>query len=213
MFSKVYDKCVYVYLKTKMNITKSYKYIKSYFLDTEDIIIYKEGIGTEHKLCSYFIVRCINYYVSFLKNIRDYYDIDADKIQIKKKYYDGEKTYILDSNKYFKNKVSIKDVINYIDNRDKNKYKNIGNYIFIKFELHNPKGSSICLKEYILKYKDLTEEFHNTIENIALFNNINSDSDAEIILSFIKDGQIKSYKIPYKNIHDKHINCFYNLGE
>lgn len=201
----------YNFLYFKVYLMKWLSSIYRFFIQTKNVTIYNNGI--KHNIfIRYLIIRILNSFIIILKNFRNLFDVEVDKIQIIKNYYNGNKTMIIDSIKHYNNKITIKDVINYIHKKENIKNDLLGNKIFMKFELNN-KNKKICLKKYILIYKDYKKEYHNTLNNILLFNdiNINDDDETVIILKFFKDGKIHDKEIKYESIKNKHINYFYNM--
>lgn len=202
---------LYFILIIKAKINLFFQSFLRIFLNTKKI----EGISSDKKknlYPRYLIVKLINNIIIGLKFIRNYFDVRADKIQIVKNYSNGDKTMILDSKYYWKNYVSIKDIINYIDKNDKKNDKMLP-CIIMKFELHNPDLSPICLKEHIIKYKDYTSEYHHTLHNIIMFNGINIDEKkAELKIVTFNKGKLITKKIPYYEIYNNHINYFYDAN-
>ena len=107
------DKLTYYYLVavTKLKIWASY--FLRFITDTEEVKIFNKNTeNTDSILFRYFIIRIIDYIVIFFKYIRNYLDINGDKFQIIKNYEDGNQTIILDSEKFFDNRlVTITDLI------------------------------------------------------------------------------------------------------
>lgn len=85
------------------------------------------------------------------------------------------------------------------------------NCIFINFDLVNSEDNKICLKEYIIKYKDIKEEFNHTLENIFTFNNISYNENSTLLIRVAKDKKISTHKLLLKDVNNKHINYFINL--
>jgi hypothetical protein len=189
-----------------------YNKILRFITDTKEIKSFDKNTETTSNLIwRYYMIRFLDYCVLFFKNTRKNLDINVDKIQIIKNYKEGKRTIILDS-EMSNNKITITNLIKHIDNKTKinNKSINTNFLVFVKFELHDPPNKPVCLKEYLVKYKDTNQFHHHTLKNIISFNNVNIvNPDAYINISFIKNSKIEHLKIPFHNIHDLHINDFH----
>lgn len=200
---------IYYFLIIKAKLNYYLKNLLRLFIETKKV----EGINNDKKYMHnlyprYLIVKVINSVIKVLKYIRDYFDVKINKLQITKNYANGEKTIILDSEHYWADYVTIKNIINHIDKN--NKYSNnIQSCIFMKFELDGPKYSKpICLKKYITKYKDHDFKHHHTISNIVLFNDIKVQDDTKLKIIMFNKGTMKELSIPYKKVCNNHINYF-----
>ena len=136
--------------------------------------------------------------------LRNMIDIKADKAQITKITQTGEKTIILE-----KDSLSLLDINNHLNiiQPDDNMLK----HVFLTFELENSENEKICLKKFLVQYKDFNEEYSHTIENILLFNDIESNENSMINVKMFKNIKMINLKIPIIDVRDKHINYFNNL--
>lgn len=161
-------------------------------------------------LFRYYIIRLIDYVVKFFRCLRNSLDINIDKALVHKNYSNGSKNIILDS-KDFDNNMRIIDIINNIDKISK--YENIMNQtIYLKCELHNG-DNKLCLKKYLLKYKDHDKKYNHTLNNILLFEDVQSvknDAYIEIMLLEEDGGEIEK-NILYDGIRNVHINDIPNF--
>jgi hypothetical protein len=146
------------------------------------------------------------YLVNFLYFLISKIDIKIKKMQITKEFETGQKTIILDSKKFYKNNICILDTINFMNNIDIQKDNKMTHCIF-QFEMIND-DKAICLREYLIKYKDADELFHQTLENILLFNNLShfTNKNTKIKIRYSKNGFIIKKEHIYDEIKDNHIN-------
>ena len=82
--------------------------------------------------------------------------------------------------------------------------------VFIKFMLVGG-SESVCLKKFIMKYKDVGENYNNTMENILLFNGIVHDDESKLVVKFYRNRKMVDMEVLLRDVLDKHINYFMNL--
>lgn len=210
----------YLLLITKLKIV--YQNIKLTITNTESVKIVKnEEESVNNVRCRYYLIYLIDLVRRHANTLKNFVDINADKIQIIKNYNGVQKTIIIDSKK-MNSKLTLSDALKYsskisdIDQHDK---------AFVRFMIHTPNNSK-CLKEYMLKYTDKSGEHHHTLDNIILFNkelcnSNNSDADDRfttencsnhiIEVVVFKNGKMNSHKFPFNKVRHEHINYFYDL--
>ena len=77
----------------------------------------------------------------------------------------------------------------------------------MKFELKMPDNKSVCLKNFIIKYKDVYGDYEHTLKNILIFNNIKFDENtSSVIIQLFKNNKMVTKTIPLTDIYNKHIN-------
>lgn len=204
------EKAIFYYLVAKMHVHNTYARVKRCITDTNRVI----AVGTDGEqksvLLRYYAVRFLIYIINILSMIKSRLDIKVDKIQIEKDYESGEKTVIVDSNIHNK-EVTLSSTINFLQNDSRDNI--MGNVIFLKFEIVDPQNGNICLKDYIIKYRDHNKVYANTLNNIIVFNKINIvEDDSQLNIVFFKNGQRKTFIAPYKECYTKHISDFYDLA-
>ena len=102
-----------------------------------------------------------------------------------KQYNEQEFPIIIDK----KDKKVTMDKVIKLDYKDCDNYKST-NSIYLKFELTDNCSNTICLKKYLIKYKDCPKKNNNTLENILIFNEIKIDDNAKYFLKIKKiDGK------------------------
>ncbi|MBA42974.1 MAG: hypothetical protein CMF62_03065 [Magnetococcales bacterium] len=168
-------------------------------------LIYKDS--TKNVYWRFLIVRFFNSIITFLKIIRDYFDVTSEKIHLIKIDEFGEQLIILDSNN---NDLSLKKAIKQINNMNISTDKLFNKCKFLKFELVE-EDKKICLKHILLKYDDQQKNFNNTLENIFLFNKINYDSNSKLNLKVFTNGKITDKTFNVNDVKKYHINSFYEI--
>jgi hypothetical protein len=217
------DSLIYYYIYLKTNIVQYYNTISRKISDVQDIkITTSQTDSPKSVIYRYYLLRILNwmsFFTSiFFNKIRDHIDIEANRIEIIKKYENGDKRIILDSNKDnqdnqdgMNSKIKISDIINYVDAHSESvKDDNLGDSIFLKCELCTPEDN-ICLKEYLLKYRDFEQKYHNTLDNILAFNNIAVPKNTTVKICKYKGSKRLFYEVSYSDIYDNHINYFFEL--
>lgn len=207
------DSLTYYYLVTKQKVVNIYNYMIINLFGFTDIRMLVNN-KKRSVIFRYFMYGCASYVVNFfdyLKNMsiymRDFIDIRGEKLHLTKITNKGEKTIILENND--QSMISLGDVsrqLSIIQPDD-----NMLNCIFLTFELVNSDTNKVCLKEYIIKYKDINENHQHTLKNIFEFNDIEHSDDSIINVKLAKNKKIMSFNIPFKEVNDKHINYFINL--
>lgn len=203
------EQIIYYIAKLKTTFMNYYSNFIEYIINTKSVeIIDKEG-NKKSILSKYLIIYAIHYIISLLKSLRNNLDVNADKIQIVKADNGIEKIIILDSDyvKSDKNYINIKDIINHID--ETGLAENVIPCVFLQFELVD-QDNPICLKSYMLKYNDHTEDHHHTLENVLTFNDIEPSDDAIVNIKKFSNG-IKALKLSYNDCKNKHLSYFQKL--
>jgi hypothetical protein len=205
------DFIIYYYLIGKQKIVNWYNSLIVYFLGYKECLMFtSDGLkqNISFRLLLYILLNKLSNYIAKLKNN---IDIRADKIHITKMTYEGEKTIIIDKNMMVNQDTIIFD--NILDQLNNAKPDDtLSEHIILNLELINDENNKTCLKNFILKYKDKEEQYHHTLQNILIFNNISYNDDSSVEIKLIKDRKIVSKVIPIKEIHDKHINYIMNFG-
>lgn len=198
----------YLMISNKIEVYKSR--IMRKLTDTADVKVIENG-ESKDILGRYYVVRAIDYVMNRLKNLRDMCDVEAEKIQITKRYEEGDQKIILASETEDES-VGVVDILNHIDRVGETKSDHMGHTIFVNFELET-EGGVKCLKKYLVKYKDSTKSHHHTLENILHFNEIDIDKNDEVKvrIKYFKNGEIKEMILNFKDISDEHISYFYEL--
>lgn len=205
------DNLMLYYLILNQKMVVMCNYIKVYFIGISDFKVISNN--KKKSALIYFIVyNFLSKFINFFElmkrhttNMRNRIDLNAEKTQITKLTYEGGKTFILDAEKYIGDGKIRLDHVNDKLNEVAIDTKMM-DYVLITCELVNSENDKICLKELIIKYKDIEEKYHHTPRNIFIFNDIAYSEDAIINLKFIKDKKMVSHVIPLKDVLNKHIN-------
>ncbi len=192
---------VYIYTLTQVSIVWE-KFIRC-IIGTRAVRIITDG-KLRSATAQYYGFAFFDYLVQGLKTLRDYFDVNADKIEIIKMYPDGDQTIIYDTNDN-----GLRSMIKYVDENGRRDAE-LNDRVFLKFEIQSTNGDTICLKQYLVNYKDPSKTYHHTLENIALFNELNIDIDNSIVnLSYFQDNEIKMLSFPYEDVKQRHVMDFY----
>lgn len=204
-----------LYLKIKKYSVyySSYAYRKLISNTSSVIALDKDNKPLNYLLMRYILVKSLDSVVGFFDSIkyvfvfaRNYCDIEANKIQICKNFDGNEKTVIIDSNLLeSRDTVSLKDAIDFIEANGVTQTDNMTKNRVLKFDVHHEEKGSVCMRDYLIKYKDDEEKHHHTLNNIAVFNEIDVHPDSEVRIRYYKDRKLVEKVIPFNDIADDHI--------
>lgn len=204
------EKIGFYYLYVNNKFTVFYRNFMKYTFGITNVYQLTSG-KPKSVFFRYLIVKMLDNIVNFWIGVRQIADINVKKIQITKIVDDTEKTVILDADQMDQKFITLKNIIDHTTVTDLTK-KHINKNIFMKFELDYPGGEPICLKNYILKYKDHDKDHHHTLDNILKFNNIEVPiEEAKINIVYLENGKRKTLDLIYKDIHNNHISDLINL--
>ena len=214
----LYNNMIYYYLTSKQKFVNFYNAIlinATGFNEIRMLVNNKHQSIISRYLLFVFLTKFVNFF-DYFKNksiaFRSKFDIDADKIQLTKITHKGEKTIILDHLLVDNTKkISFEDISNQLTLIQPD--DTMMSCIFLNFELINTEDNKICLKGFVIKYKDLDEKHHQTLKNILLFNNIEYCENSVINIKLIKNKKIMTFNLPLNEVSDKHINYFTNLDK
>lgn len=215
--------CLYLYLKKWIHIV--YNKLEFIFFGVKNIEIIDEKERINNVIFRFIIYSLINkiiafvdYFRNYLMKLRDYADIKTKKLQMTKIYNNGKSKIILDCEKLNCDFITFTHIINCINFNDYKKEVILPKIIFIKFSLKNGSNDNtnndsneICLKKYLIKYRDIEEKYHHTLKNIITFNNITVRPNTKLIVVFYRDKKKEQFEFNYQDIENKHINFFYRL--
>ena len=201
----LYDNLVYCYLIGKQYYVNCYNSILIYCLGFKELMTFSDNKINKNITWRFLLYLFITKIINVITRLRDKINIQVDKIHITKITYEGEKTIILDKRmrEIDDNAVTFNNLSEHFNTI---KPDNIMmKQIFINYDLINGE-KKVSLKDYTIKYKDINSQYHNTIQNILLFNNIDYDNNSTINIKFIKNRKMITKDILLKEIQDKHIN-------
>ena len=205
----LYNNIIYYYLISKQKFVNFYNMVIINLAGFNEIRMLTNN-KNQSIILSYLFFMFLTKFVKFFIALRSKFDINADKIQITKITDKGEKTIILD-HQFNDNtkKISFEDVSKQLTTIQPD--DTMLNCIFFNFDLVNDDDKKVCLKEFVIKYKDLDENYHQTLKNILLFNNIGYSEKSIINIKLAKNKKILTFTFPFNEICDKHINYFTKL--
>lgn len=203
-YTTIYNWFVYHYMLTKQKSYNFYNYFIVLLLGFRNLIVYSNNQTILFTTLRFLLYIGITKFINLMYRLRNKIDINADKVHITKLTNDNEQAIIIDKDLYDdKDSITFEDIIVKL-----NLLKIDGtmmNYMIVNLDLVND-DEKICLKNYIFKYKDLGEQYHHTLKNIFIFNNINHDENSYINLKVFKDKKLITQTIQLNDILDKHIN-------
>lgn len=200
------DDITYYYLLSKQKVVNVINNILIKYIGFTNIKIILNGkIKYKSVMCWYFIYIFMTKIINLLMFLRDKMDIRAHKFQVTKITERGEVTVIRESDMLGFGDVN--DVLETVEFDN-----NMLTCVFLTFELVNS-NETICLKNLVMKYKDLREMHNHTLRNIFLFNKIRYDDDAVINIKMFKNKKMMVFSIPVLDIENEHVNYFINLDK
>lgn len=189
-----------LFIITKQSIKNLYHYIKPVKIKSmEESCCGSPKIYSV--LCKYICYTIINKLISQLDLIRNKLDITASKIEVSQYTPDNKRKFILDQ-EILGRPIGFSDIHSSLNSEIDN---NMMNNIIIHFDLLNER-TKVCLKKYLIGYKDNKEIYHNTINNILLFNQIEYTDNSKIYIRYIQGTEIKIKVHLIEDIRNKHIN-------
>lgn len=185
---------IYFFLLIKSKFMYTQRYLTSYLFGFKELKL--------HPSNNMFIIPRLILF-NLLSRLRSYIDIKVDKLHITKVTENGDQSIILD-----KKDITFQDVN---DNLNIDIDKRMNSHVFLTFCLVDQDDTKTCLKDLIIKYKDLDQKYNNTLKNILLFNGINYRDDSKVNLRFYKNNKFVSRDLLFRDICDEHITQIMNL--
>lgn len=206
----LYNTLVYYYLIVNQKSINMYNYCIMVLLGFKNLIVYSGNNKNILTTLRFLIYIALTKIINFVYRLRDKVDIKADKVQLTNLMQNSEQTIIIDKELYDDEKeyITFEDVIfklNLLQTND-----SMMTQMIINLDLVND-NEKVCLKNYMIKYKDIEELHHHTLKNILIFNDIKHNENSFINIKLIKDKKMVTQKIPLTNIIDKHINHLIKL--
>ena len=198
------DKLVYIYLYLRTQIKLMANYILKSFFKVKCAHCIVKGQITDMTF-RYYLINVMNFFINSLIMIRNLIDVKSEKIQTTIRTDTKDKTLILDSVNSESGAVLLNDVSEKIL-RDKGNNKISSGYIMTKIEIHHDDKEKICFKKYVEKYKDVNGNYHHTIKNITLFNDVEYHPESKLVTEFFNNGKMEKVIYDMKDIEDEHIN-------
>lgn len=176
--------------------------------NTKEFIVYNELYDEKHHIkVKYCTLKCLLFAKSVVNYLIKQTDIIVDKIQCTKEFNDGDTTVIISSKSHLSKLIKKTDNICSTNS--------LGNTLFYKFEITSPNFESVCLKKYVLKYRDFNKLYNNSLYNICVFNDVNvnmlNSPDCKVNVTLFKEGKFITNSLDYNKCKDLHINDFSSL--
>lgn len=212
----ILDNLIICYMIAKKYVANKYNYFLIKFIGLSElkILIGSKIINVWHKFLIYEFLTKLILWTDLIKNkvilLRSKIDVDADKVHLIRMSENGNRSIIIDKN-YSKEKGKIDfsniktNMNNVIINDDMIKC------FLMEFFLEDSGNDKICLKSFIIKYKDLDGTYDNTLKNILIFNNIDFNDDNILHIKIFKNGKGVSHNFKLFDVGDNHVNFFLNL--
>jgi len=197
-----YTNLIYYYLTCKQYCTNWYN---SFIISTFGFTDMKISINNNHHSITfrYFLFMVLTNIMGLFNKLRTMIDITTTKAHITRITENGEKTIILE-----KDNVSLCDINKHLEIIEPS--DSMLKQVFLIFELDN-NDEKVCLKKYLVQYKDFEEEYQHTLENILFFNSIKTNNNSKINVKMFKGAKMFNLQLPYIDIKNKHINYFISL--
>ena len=184
------------FLMVKLYISNSYSKVSDYFMKVKEVSIV-DGNKRKSVYVKYLMYCYCNYIISLLLKIRKYFDVKNKLVQVSTKTNYGNQLCILSN-----------DAINfeYVDDQVSNvdMVQSMGNIIYRKFRIHDD-TIDLCFKDYLVKYKDCSKRYDNTVGNILLFNNVSIMGNPDVDIVYRNDSGSHTVNCLYADIRDLHI--------
>lgn len=206
--SRLLSTLIRLYLLYKTKFVNLYTYYKTRYITNIDSI---RGISSSGKSINLIwrlaLVSLITKAISWLNLIKHYLDIPCRVIESNNNYYDHINTIVYtpsnDNSEICLNQIINQNSTNQVEKVYESK---TNTRIFSQFMLNN-----LCLKQYLIKYKDDSGLHNHTLTNILLLNGISTiPNNSFVKLTYFERARKKSAQISYDSVKDKHINFFYN---
>lgn len=202
--SRLVSTFIRLYLIYKTKFLNMFTYFKTRYITNTDAV---RGINNLDQQCNlmwrFMLLSVINKAISYLEVIKKFCDLPCKLIETNKNYYDKIET-IIHTSSTPETAVTLSNINN---NKLLSFEQKTNSRIFLQFTLNN----SLCLKNYLIKYRDDQGRYNHTLNNIMLINGHQEpNSDAKLNISFFEKTKKKTYELPYHLIKNRHINYFYN---
>lgn len=185
----MYTHLIIKYAEYKSIVYNYIKYIKSYITDIHSIKGHVNN-NTINLHIRYIIIYLLLSYKNIIEKLVNYFDKNYELIEIKKIINNNNAIILLED-------TTLSNAIqSHIEHHNVSKI-NYSPKVYIKFEISFP--SKICLKKFLLEYKNYT------LENILKINNIKTTNDAIIYVQYFEKGIKKEITYAYLDIKEKQL--------
>jgi hypothetical protein len=197
--SGVYDNMVLYYIVSKKNVMTYYNKIVAKLIGFQELKILRSNGISHINVFFYYILYCwLTKFINLIKFFRSYVDINTTHLHVVKLFPDNKNTIILNQPV-----ICFKDLNKVLDNAENN--DKMLDVVLLKFELVNGE-TTICLKNLVVKYKDVDTKYENTIGNILLFNDVLHSNDSILNIKLIRNKKMVNISTTVNDVYNKHIN-------
>lgn len=183
---------IYLYITSKQFMVTLYNKTTAKLIGFQELKTLNSNITIK-----FILYKCITNYVSLIKKVRNYFDIDPSIVHVVKVYENNKNTIILDN-------ANFKTLTNTLSNSQSDDA--MVNAVIMKFELVNGDDDVLCLKHLVSKYKDTNKQYSNTIRNILMFNDVLFNDDSKLNIKLMANKKMVNKNILLSDILDNHIN-------
>ncbi len=195
---------IYAFINIKQYVMTYYNKTITKFIGFQELNVLTQNTKTNVSY-KYILYLCLSKYISFIKYIRSYVDINTKHLHVIKLNEENKNAIILE-----KDMINFKHLTNELESI--NTDNTMLNIIMFKFNLvnliENSDDDVIDLKNLVTKYKDTNNNYQNIIKNILVFNEISYDGNSKLDIKLIRNKKIITKEIKLQNVLDKHINYF-----
>jgi hypothetical protein len=191
---------VYLYLRVTTWIKNIYHYIIDSVTDTVSVDIYHNDTHTNilyryYLLKSLYVLLNITKLIYFFDNfINNLCKLNPKTlIQCKK----NDRIIILETD----------NLLTLIQDNNYRGDNQLTEGVYLTFSLND----DVCLKEYLIKYRDPSKQYDHTLKNIILLNKIDTDDNTTINITKYHDYKFITNKLQYNDYADLHITDLLEL--
>lgn len=195
---------IYLYIRTKLKIVANY-ILRSLFKVKSIYAVANENMT--NVILRYYLVHILNFFINTLVYFRNLIDMQCDKIQTTLRTNSKDKTFILDKENTNSEYVTFNDISQKISGNEEIVDNKNMKYIMTKVEIHYDDSTKTCFKKYVEQYKDIDENYHHTIKNIMLFNNVEYCPKSKFVIELFNKGKLEKNTYHIQDVYDEHINC------
>jgi hypothetical protein len=198
MLSYFKDKCLLTFVYLKQHIVTYYNIANAKLIGFQELHIINEN-KVQNVAYKYIIYLFITKYINFIKSIRNCFDIDTKCLHVVKLCSTHRNAKIL-----INHPITFKYLTTHLNESTE---ETMLDAIIFKFDLINDSYTA-DLKNLIMKYRDTNNNYHHSIRNILLFNNIHFNDESTLNIKLMKNKKMVIKNISLRGISDQHINYF-----
>ncbi len=204
MLSYLESTFTYAFISIKQKVMTYYNNTITKYIGFQELNVLTDNTKTNVSY-KYILYLCLSKYISLIKYIRSYVDINTKHLHVVKLNEENKSAIILEQNM-----INFKHLTNQLISTESD--NTMLNIVMFKFNLINPNENDVDdvtdLKNLITKYKDTNNNYKNVIKNILVFNEIYYDDNSKLDIKLIRNKKIIIKEIKLQEVLDKHINYF-----